>query len=94
MGTASAALTDIANVPITNGAGASVQPNIMLVLDTSQSMAWTGMPNSIEIPGAVQPKGYKSYQCNALYYNPNRTYVLPQDYTNALLPTPSFNAAP
>lgn len=89
-----AATTDISNVPLLGGIGAGLKPNIMLLMDTSNSMSWTHMPDQLEVEGAKQTIGYKSSQCNSLYYNPAQTYKLPKDATNSLLPIPSFTAAP
>jgi Tfp pilus tip-associated adhesin PilY1 len=92
--------TDIARAPITGGASGQVKPNIMLLMDTSRSLAWTHMPDQLEeidIPGSTKGLayiGYKSFQCNALYYNPNGSYPLPKDASGASLPVPSFINAP
>jgi Tfp pilus tip-associated adhesin PilY1 len=92
-GMAWAATTDIADTPVLGGIGVSLKPNIMLLMDTSNSMSWTHMPDQLEVEGAKQSIGYKSSQCNSLYYNPAQTYKRPKDASNALLPTPSFTAA-
>ena len=93
-GIAGAAITDIADTPVLGGTGIAIKPNIMLLMDTSNSMSWTHMPDQLEVDGAQQVIGYKSSQCNSLYYNPAQTYKRPKDASNALLPTPSFTAAP
>ena len=93
-GMAWAATTDIADTPVLGGIGVDNKPNIMLLMDTSNSMSWTHMPDQLEVEGAKQSIGYKSSQCNSLYYNPAQTYKRPKDASNALLPTPSFTAAP
>jgi hypothetical protein len=36
------------------------------------------------------PIGYKSHQCNVLYYNPNQVYEMPKASSGTPLPTPSF----
>lgn len=93
------ALTDIARAPITGGASGQVKPNIMLLMDTSPSMAWTHMPDQLEEAGANNTVlgttyiGYKSFQCNALYYNPGGSYPLPKDASGTSLPMPSFVSA-
>jgi hypothetical protein len=89
-----AATTDISNIPLLGGIGAGVKPNIMLLMDTSNSMSWTHMPDQMEVEGAKQSIGYKSSQCNSLYFNPAQVYKLPKDATNSLLPIPNFTAAP
>ncbi|RZL82020.1 MAG: hypothetical protein EOP76_22855 [Variovorax sp.] len=51
------------------------------------------MPDEVEINNLIMPIGYRSSQCNALYYDPNRVYSLPKNAGQASLPTPSFNSA-
>ena len=75
-----AAPTDITNIPLVTPATASVKPNIMLLLDASGSMGRTHMPDEVETvtkPGSI---GYKSPQCNVLYYDPAKTYIVPKQY--------------
>ncbi len=40
--------TDISNVPLASNNPAQAKPNIMLLMDTSASMGWTHMPDSVE----------------------------------------------
>ena len=87
------ALTDIATKPIAGAATVDVKPNIMLLMDTSLSMGFTHMPDDIDQQGLTVPVGYKGYQCNTLYYNPNTTYALPKNADGISLPTPSFTSA-
>ncbi len=96
-----AAVTDLANVPIASSQSGAVKPNIMILMDTSSSMSATHMPDDLEASFYdAQPIGYRSYQCNPLYYNPAETYVLPKivDASDPALPlidapTPAFTAA-
>ncbi|MBL8399255.1 MAG: PQQ-binding-like beta-propeller repeat protein [Candidatus Accumulibacter sp.] len=91
---AQAALTDLADAPFFNSTSSLLKPNVMLLMDTSNSMRFSHMPDEIEGSNSgFMPIGYKSYQCNALYYNPNQAYVLPKDGSGNALPTPNFNAA-
>lgn len=92
-GIAWGATTDIADTPVLGGIGVATKPNIMLLMDTSNSMSWTHMPDQLEVEGTKQSIGYKSSQCNSLYYNPAQTYRRPKDASDALLPTPNFTAA-
>lgn len=98
--------TDLASEPIF-GRSSDVKPNLMVLMDTSNSMTWTHMPDNMELPRPStvlstdtthvyyrQSMGYKSHLCNSLYYNPDRQYVLPKDHLGASLPLPSFTAAP
>ena len=98
-----AAQTDISSSPLTSTNSAQVKPNIMLLMDTSGSIGWGHMPDEVEdILGVLNddpnsPKlakiGYKSTQCNVLYYNPNTTYALPKQSNGLPFATPSFTAA-
>jgi Tfp pilus tip-associated adhesin PilY1 len=92
-----AAPTDIAQTPLTGGASGAVKPNIMLLMDTSRTLSFTHMPDQVEdaiasIPG-VNFIGYKSFQCNSLYFNPNGTYALPKDASGTSLAAPSYTNA-
>ena len=89
-----AAQTDISNTPIATSTSAAVKPNIMLLMDASGSMARTHMPDELETTAGPRSIGYKSSQCNVLYYNPAQTYTLPKRYDGTFFPTPSFTAAP
>jgi|KBSMisStaDraftv2_1062788.scaffolds.fasta_scaffold01648_6 Tfp pilus tip-associated adhesin PilY1 len=96
-----AAQTDISSTPITSTNSAQVKPNIMLLMDTSDSMSFSHMPDEVEaVLGPISTTdvaarvGYKSSQCNVLYYNPSTTYVLPKRADGSFFPTPSFNSAP
>ncbi len=90
------AQTVLSSVPIANsGLG---NPNIMLLIDTSDSMGNTHIPDEMEALGKPdQSIGYRSYQCNSLYFNPAEVYVVPQVVVNGNAigpaPTPNFNAA-
>ena len=86
--------TDISHTPLIVTSSAQAKPNIMLLMDNSGSMGRTHMPDEVETRAGVKSIGYKSPQCNALYYNPNSTYLLPKKYDGTFFPTPSFNAAP
>jgi hypothetical protein len=90
-----AATTDISNVPLASNNPAQAKPNVMLLMDTSGSMGWTHMPDVLEgaLAAGVKYVGYKSPQCNALYYNPATLYALPKQADGTFLPTPSFTAA-
>ena len=92
--TAFAALADISSTPMSSARSALVKPNIMLLMDTSGSMGWTHMPDELETTIGVGSVGYKSPQCNALYYNPKTTYRTPKKPDGSLFATPSFTSAP
>jgi hypothetical protein len=94
LGPAHAALTDVSDAPFFNSTSSQLKPNIMLLMDTSNSMRFSHMPDEIETDGGPMPIGYKSHQCNVLYYNPNQAYDLPKASSGTPLPTPAFAAAP
>ena len=72
-----------------------VKPNIMLLMDASGSMGRTHMPDEIETTTGPTSVGYKSSQCNVLYYNPTQTVHRCRSATTARsFPTPTFTAAP
>ncbi len=92
-----AALTDLAQTPIAANAAVQGKPNIMLLMDTSGSMAWTHMPDEVEKVGTIDYTGsigYRSTQCNSIYYNPAIDYILPKYPDGTFFPQPSFGAAP
>ena len=70
------------------------KPNVMLLLDTSDSMKWTHMPDDWEQDSTTYfPVGYKSALCNTLYYNPQTTYVLPKRPDGRDMDAPAFEKA-
>ena len=89
-----AAPTDISNNPIASSTSAAVKPNIMLLVDASGSMARTHMPDELETTAGPTSIGYKSPQCNVLYYNPAQTYSLPKRFDGTFFPAPAFGSAP
>ena len=86
--------TDITQTPLIVTSSAQAKPNIMLLMDNSGSMGRTHMPDEVENITGVKSIGYKSPQCNALYYSPTGTYLLPKKYDGSPFPVPDFNAAP
>ncbi|MEO8525044.1 MAG: hypothetical protein ABI460_10015, partial [Caldimonas sp.] len=92
-----AALTDLSPTPIAANAAVLGKPNIMLLIDTSGSMAWTHMPDEVEQVGTVSyidSIGYRSAQCNSIYYNPLTDYILPKLPDGTFFSVPSFTSAP
>ncbi len=92
-GSALAAQTDISSTPFSSTTSAQAKPNIMLLMDTSESMARTHMPDEVEVATGTGSVGYKAAQCNVLYYNRNQTYLVPKRPDGTLFPTPSFTGA-
>ena len=86
-----AALTDLSSVPLASSTSAQVKPNIMYLMDTSGSMAWSHMPDDEETN--IAKVGYKNNLCNTMYYNPNSNYTLPKKADGTNYPTPSFTGA-
>ena len=99
IGTANAGLTDLSDSPMANSNPAQAKPNIMLLMDTSSSMGWTHMPDGLEgapvnnIPQGTRKVGYKSPQCNGIYYNPTTLYSLPKKADGTYQTLPSFTSA-
>ena len=94
LGAAFAAQTDISSSPLSSTSSAQVKPNVMLLMDTSGSMGWGHMPDEVESLTGIGSVGYKSGQCNVLYYNPKQTYLIPKKPDLSLFPAPSFTSAP
>jgi len=89
---ASAALTDLSQTPLASSASNLVKPNISYVLDTSGSMAWSHAPD--ESQPWYNNVGYKTSQCNSIYYNPNILYPPARNYDGTQMANSSFTAAP
>ena len=70
------------------------EPNIMLLMDTSGSMAWTHMPDEVEKVGTIDYTGsigYRSTQCNPIYYNPSQSTTSCRKYPDGtFFPQPSL----
>jgi type IV pilus assembly protein PilY1 len=88
----SAALTDISQSPLASSSANLVKPNISYVLDASGSMNWSHAPD--ESQPFSNGIGYKSSQCNSIYYNPNIIYPPPRVYDGTSFAASSFTAAP
>jgi len=89
---ATAGMTDISNNPLSSTSTAAVKPNIMYLMDTSGSMDWTYMGDTVgNYPSAV---GYKNNACNGVYYNPNINYLPPMNANGTPFAPASFTAAP
>lgn len=83
--------TELATVPLITSSPDTVLPNLMFILDDSGSMAWTHMPDDAQ--DFRDYRGYKSSQCNGVYYNRNLTYTPPKDSTGTSYPNATFGAA-
>jgi type IV pilus assembly protein PilY1 len=89
-----AATTDLSNTPLFASNTSSVKPNVMFILDDSGSMNWDYAPDEANFSNATNPYGYKSYQCNAVAYNPSITYSPPLKFDGSSYPNIAFEAAP
>ena len=88
---AAAALIDLSDAPLSSSSSGIVKPNISFVLDTSGSMAWSHAPD--ESKPFADNVGYKSSQCNSIYYNPDIKYVPPKKADGTDYPNSSFTGA-
>ena len=94
-----AALTDIATSPMANTGSAIVKPNLMYLLDTSGSMDWDYMPDSVGNDPACKTTGssltacnfadppYNANQFNGVAYSPAITYTPAVYYDGTSYPT-------
>ncbi len=88
-GPAFSALYDVSDVPIFTMEG--IDPNILLTMDDSGSMAWSFMPNDVgDYPNS---KRITSAAFNKLYYDPLVTYTPPVNEGGASLGNASFVSA-
>jgi type IV pilus assembly protein PilY1 len=88
---AAAALTDLGSAPLATSSTNSVKPNISFVLDASGSMAWSHAPDEAE--PFYNKVGYKTSQCNSIYYRPDIVYVPPKNPDGTDFPNASFTGA-
>ena len=84
-----AAEYDLSDTPLFTLAG--VDPNIVLTMDDSGSMAWSFMPTSVG--NYPTTKRAKSAAYNKIYYNPEVFYDPPVDEEGVSLGHASFTAA-
>jgi len=100
---ASAASTDISNVPLATGSSSAALPNLMFILDDSGSMASDHLPDEIRDGGTCKQRtdwdGDTSTGClygdppiysgqhNGVYYNPAIRYVPPVNYDGTSMPS-------
>lgn len=87
--TSTAGSIEISDVPLYVIQG--VEPNIILTMDDSGSMAWSFMPDSIY--GYYNTQRAKSSTFNAMYYNPQVQYLPPLKADGTSYPNASFTSA-
>jgi len=88
---ASAALADLADVPLVSGVSKVVPPNIYFILDDSTSMNWEFMPDAAWANGTRNC--FKNFGYNPIYFNPAITYVAPKRADGTDYPNATFTAA-
>ena len=86
-----AALTDIANEPVTQVGTNPVKPNVMFILDDSGSMARVYVPD--DASSNAGNNCFKNVVYNPLYYNPAITYAPPKRADGTSFPDLNFIAA-
>lgn len=104
---AQAALTGIADEPLITQSEFKPKPNLMVILDDSQSMNFQMMPDDMRslldsqpdmrsnnFTGGIFRLGFKAIQCNGVAYNPGYTYTPPKYANGTDYPNAAFNAAP
>ena len=79
---------DLSDTPLFTLAG--VDPNIVLTMDDSGSMAWSFMPTSVV---TSIDKRAKSARFNKIYYDPDVLYEPPVNEDGVSLGNASFTAA-
>ncbi|MEB2351809.1 MAG: PilC/PilY family type IV pilus protein [Burkholderiaceae bacterium] len=87
-----AANVDLADKPLASGTSGEVKPNVMIVLDDSGSMSWTHLPDHVN--GLHDKNGYRSAQCNGVYFNPAASYEPPVKADGTSYPNVDFYKAP
>lgn len=84
---------DIATAPLRFLAASTVKPNLYFILDDSSSMQWSYLGDEVVIHGYENAVGYRSSDCNKIYYNPSIAYPVPVDSSGQPYPSQDFRAA-
>lgn len=84
---ANAASVALASSPLVSSTTASVQPNVMFILDDSGSMSWDYLPDwavyqdpNTNVSYTVTPETFRNSGFNGVAYNPAITYEPPTFY--------------
>jgi type IV pilus assembly protein PilY1 len=93
-----AASVALATSPLATSTTSSVQPNLVLLMDNSGSMAWDHLPDDASDGGSAVTwrygyYGVRSSQCNGVYYNPTTTYEPPVHADGTSYADASFTGA-
>lgn len=92
------ALTDLSQVPLTTSANNNNDPNLLYILDDSDSMNYDYMPDLVGRPpeGSADDSptrrkwvGFRNARCNLVYYDPGKTYVVPKTSEGAFINDPA-----
>lgn len=88
----------LADSPLVNGLTNNIAPNILFILDDSDSMEREYMPDSIASGFNYNFRNdsrycVRNFGYNTIYFNPNVTYELPLDAEGIPYPAADFNAA-
>lgn len=100
MANAHGAITDISQGPLVTSSTSNlaVKPNVFLMMDDSGSMGWSHMPDDAGDAGSTVPMaygfyGFRSGQCNGVYYDPTITYTAPVKADGTSYPDAAFTSA-
>src|ERR1019366_3781251 len=100
MANAHGAITDISQGPLVTSSTSNlaVKPNVFLLMDDSGSMDWSHMPDDAADGGSTVPMsygyyGFRSGQCNGIYYDPTITYTAPVKADGTSYHDATFTAA-
>lgn len=100
MANAHGAITDISQGPLVTSSSSTltVKPNIFLMMDDSGSMGWSHMPDDAADAGSTVPMtygyyGFRSSQCNGIYYDPTINYTAPLKADGTSYANASFTGA-
>ena len=93
-----AASVALATAPLATSTTSVVQPNLMLLMDDSGSMAWDHLPDDASDGGSAVTWSYgyygvRSSQCNGVYYNPNENYLPPVHADGTSFSNATFTSA-
>lgn len=102
-----AATTEIDNEPLATRPTVKAKPNLMVVLDTSGSMAWNYMPDNMTeeracssawvggkwVETCTSRYGFRAAQCNGVAYDPAITYAPPKKYDGTSYPDATYPTA-
>ncbi len=92
-GQAQAPAAEPARAPLRFLSASVVKPNLYFILDDSSSMQWSYLGDEVVTYGYENAVGYRSSDCNKIYYNPALSYPVPVDSAGQPYPAQEFGAA-